>query len=397
MAYSTQIDKTEFSLRELQAAYAQPKYDRFIAGLENGSIRTEEDVIGFTNYVKESHGILKLEFARLKKHAKTFNKEYATNYNKYFCTAQQLMMKMRSGISRGIRIVVSFCPKTRKKLKQKTVKRSAVKNSKFTTAPYSKDLFSEEYSQAVKELYNELELYINDLHDCIQLCIQVIEEEERIKQDPDRVHQIRTDCYNKTLGNNQIIVRRLKDSNASTENDVLKLKEKAEREHRALLKLEVKLFHTLDMAQWTDFVVCDAVNEARKQGISTEELSLWGDNPEQVMRVRAAIEHFDELLPEGQKEKIDGYILMRFHIWCATLPGRSLERWHIYFTTSYKGSLTPTGISAIKMQKSKAAKLEKNIDDEQQEEFNKKVEKVIKKYVLVATEQANQPKKAVNF
>lgn len=56
MAYNRHIDHTEQELRELRKVYGQDSIDRFFDGLISGEIRTEEQVIEFTNQIRESDG-----------------------------------------------------------------------------------------------------------------------------------------------------------------------------------------------------------------------------------------------------------------------------------------------------------------------------------------------------
>ena len=61
------------------------------------------------------------------------------------------------------------------------------------------------------------------------------------------------------------------------------------------------------------------------------------------------------------------------------------------------GIMTPRGESAIKMAKKKIALLDSDEDKEQRQEFNQKLEQLLKKYMVEPTETTESMKDAVNF
>ena len=63
--YDKHIDKTEEQLCELREVYSRDEVDRFIDGLESGRIDTEEKIIRFTNFIRNSDGLVHLEYTRL--------------------------------------------------------------------------------------------------------------------------------------------------------------------------------------------------------------------------------------------------------------------------------------------------------------------------------------------
>ena len=61
------------------------------------------------------------------------------------------------------------------------------------------------------------------------------------------------------------------------------------------------------------------------------------------------------------------------------------------------GIKIPRGESAIKMAKGKIAKLDSDKDHKQQQEFEQKLEELVKKYTFEPIECTNIEKQAVNF
>ena len=398
MAYDKHIDKTEEELRKLREVYNQDDVDRFIDGMEAGRITSEAQVIEFTNKIRQNDGLTRLEYSRLERLKVGFIEAYATNYNKRYSTTHMLMNRMRSGISRGLKMLEDFCEKKPRRGHSKK-NRKVVENSKMGKGAYRPSMYGlEYYKESVKTLYAEVDNYTNDLTKCIDLCLYMIEQVKDVKEDPERADKIYTQCHKDTIMNHRSVIKRFISINADMENDILKKMEEWERQKKSMKELKAKLYHTMDENEWIDLCVSEEVMLARKQDVTNEERALWGDNKQHVMRVRVVIEHLDELFPEGKKS-ISGEFLARLLHWCNILPKCGLHYWYSYFYKNYMihGMLTPRGEQAIKMAKGKIAKLDSDIDKEQQQDFNNKLESIVKKYTEEPLEGTAIEKKAVNF
>lgn len=399
MSYDRHIDKTEEELRGLSEVLVQDDVDRFIDGLEAGLTTTEEQVIAFTNKIRESDGLTLLEYSRLKSLKESFIESFATNYNKRYDTAHLLMNKMRSGISRGLKMLEFFCDKKRRKGHSKS-KHKVVESSKMGRCSYTRAMWGlEQYKDSVTVLYNEIAKFSNDLTCCIKLCLWMIEQVKHVREHPERAEEIYSKCHKETVLNNRTTIRRFLSLKVNLENEIYQKMEEWERKKQALKNLKAKLYHTLDLNEWNDLCIVEEVMEARRQGLSNEERALWGDNLAWVKRIRVAYAHIDELEPKGQKGMIGGLFMYRLYCWSNTLPNRGLEYWHEYFCQRYlqTGTLTPTKVSSIKTAKGQLAKLDKQTDTLQQEEFNNRIEAVIRKYLNGQEYTASEEKRAVNF
>lgn len=396
MAYDLHIDKTEEELRELRNVYNQDDVDRFIDGMEAGQINSEEQVIEFTNKIRKSDGLTLLELSRLRRLREGFIEKFATNYNKRYSTCHLLMNKMRSGISRGLKMLENFCEKKRRKGHSKS-KRKVVQSSKMGHGAYRPSMWGlEHYIDSVKVLYQEVVNYSNHLTECIDMCLDMIEKVNHVRNNPEEADRIYAKSHKETIMNSRTTIKRFITLNVDLENDIMKQMEEWEKQNKSLKELKAKLYHTLDENEWNDLCVCEEVMMARRQGITNQERALWGDDKQQVMRVRLTYEHLDELNPEGQKGKIDGEFMARLHRWSNPLPKRGLEYWHTYFTDNYHGGLT-TKLSSVKMGRSKIGKMDSDDDNKQQAEFEQKVENLINKYMVEPSETVQSTKKAVNF
>ena len=394
MAYDRHIDKTEEELCKLRDVYSSDEVDRFIDGLEAGRINNEEKVIEFTNYIRESDGLTQLEYARLVKlQQEGFVEKFATNYNKRYSTCNILMNKMRSGISRGLRMLENLCEKKRSHGNTKS-KRRVIDNSKIGNSPFNRALWGLEYHlESVRVLYNEIVSYKNHLKECIDLCLYIIKQVAYIRNHPESAYEKYQNSRREVLENNRSVIKRFIDMNAEMENDLIEKVEAWKQEKKTMEEISAMLYHKLDENEYNDWIISEEVMAARRQGITNKERALWGDDKQQVMLCRTAYSHIDELNPEGQKEHIGGKFLALLHNWSKVQSKRGLEYWLTYFTDFYNtsgGVLTPVKIGAVKRGLTQILKGE--IDKKEVDDFNQTMDNLVKKYMIKPFDQENSMK-----
>ena len=399
MVYDKHIDKTEEELSELKGVYSNEDVERFIDGLEAGRIDSEEKIVKFTNYIRTSDGLTQLEYTRLKRlEEEGFIEKFATNYNKRYSTCHMLMNKMRSGISRGIEMLANFCEKKRSHGGSRK-KHKVIDNSKMGKGAYNFSFWGlEQHKECVRTLYNEIVAYKEDLTKCIDLCLYIIEQVNSIKHDPKTAYEKHQKNRREVLLNNRSVIRRFVDMNAEMENELMEKVESWRQEKKSMEEISAILYHELDENEYNDWIISEEVMAARRQGITNQERALWGDDKPQVMRCRAAYSHIDELDPDGQEGRIGGLFLAMLYKWSNVHSSRGVEYWLTYFTDFYKSSggvLTPVKLGAVKrgltlMTKEKIEK--KDVDD-----FNLKMDNLVKKYMIISSEQEEGTKKAANF
>ena len=383
MAYNRHIDKTEEELSGLREVFSRNEVDRFTDGLESGGIDSEEKILAFTNYIRTSDGLTQLEHSRLKRLMEEgFIEKFATNYNTRYGTCNMLMNKMRSSISRGMTMLEKFCKKRRSRGKGNS-KRRVIDSSKMGNGPYNSAMWGlEYYKESVHTLFNEIVSYEKHLSECINLCLYITKEVEKIRSNPETAHEKYQNSREKVLLNNRSVIRRFIDMNAEMENDLMKRVESLKQKKKSMKEICASLYHKLDENTYNDWVISEEVMAARRQGITNQERALWGDDKQQVMRCRTAYSHIDELKPEGQRDHIGGRFLALLHKWSRVQPSRGLEYWHTYFTDFYRkngGKMTPVKIGAIKREQGHITKeiiSEKEVDD-----FNRTMDALVKKYM----------------
>lgn len=399
MAYDKHIDKTEEALEELRDVFGNDNVNRFLDGLEAGRINTEEKIIKFTNFIRTSDGLTTLEYARLKKlKEEGYIEKFATNCNKRYSTCHQLMNKMRSTVSRPLKTLEAFCEQKKSHGRSKS-KRGVIGSSKMGKGAYSLSYWGlEQYKSSVLVLYDEIQKYMKDIRDCIELCIYINQRVAHIRNNPPEAHEIHQHNRENVILNNRSVINRYISMNADMENEILEKVEKWKENKKSLEEISAILYHVLDENEYNDWVISEEVLAARRDGITNEERAIWGGNKKQVMRCRVAYTHLDELQPEGQKDHIGGKFLALLYKWSETLPSRGLHYWHTYFGKFYKqsgGVLTPVKVGAVKMVLSKIT--HETITPKEVEDFNKRLDRLVSKYMEADNNEENTIKMAVNF
>lgn len=315
MVLEKHLEKTEESLQLLDNSLPQATVDRFIYGLK---LRNwdEPAIMAFTVNVRNSHSYALLENTRLNKWKLTFNDEYATDHNKYFSTAEAAMNRMKSTLKGITDAVIKFCYKSNKQLPADADAPIVLERSPLLKGPYSKDMFGTDlYGKTVMLLFEELVSFLNTAEDNVTICLEVIERENYLRLHVPEVNEIHDKCFEETFRHNRSVIRRLKETNANIDNDIMKTIEDAEDAQQMI----ADLFHMLNVEEWTDYVVCKAVYDANKLGLDKTELFLWGkERADQVMRVRTLLEHLSvlDMKIEKQEGMVGGEFLMRLFVWC---------------------------------------------------------------------------------
>lgn len=397
MIYDRHIDKTEEELCKLKEVYSRNEVDRFTDGLESGRINSEEKVIEFTNYIRESDGLTQLEYARLLKlQQEGFIEKFATNYNKRYSTCHMLMNKMRSGISRGMKMLERLSEKKRSRGGSNS-KRKVIESSKMGKSPYTSSLWGlDHYKDSVRTLYNEIRSYESHLNQCIDQCLYIIQQVAYIRNHPETAHEKHLNSRREVLLNNRSVIKRFIGMNADMENDLMEKVEAWKQEKKSMQEISAMLYHTLDENEYNDWIISEEVMEARRQGVSNQERALWGDDKQQVMRCRVAYSHIDDLEPEGQEGRIGGTFLALLHKWSNVKTSRGLDYWLTFFTDYYKksgGVLVPVKIGAVKRGQAMITKEE--IEKKEVEDFFQKIDDLVKEYMIIPTDQEKSMKKAV--
>lgn len=382
MLYSTIVDKSEAGLQMIIDAVEKFEQGRYLNAIYECHLDKDE-ILGITEFVREYTAKLGREHLALAKFALTFNKEYATQNNKCFETAEQLFNKIRSTISASKRLYKKFCRTIRKRLPEAASKRPSVfKRSELVNNYHSGNLFGiESYDACVQMLYDELENFFNELLKSLALCRVVIREERTIRQNPERCMSIYSECYEKMLNNSHMMVRTFRDNLVVPDSEMEERKKKA----GSLNDFVCSNYHKYDSSQFQMHVVVSELNKDNNM-TDVEKMLFGSDNTELAEKARLVIKHFDELEDNAHKgkhkDKHSAYCVASFMLWC-NVGNTQDEKVKMfvekYFNPTYVGDYPPVKTNAVNCAKNillhKPAK--SNLDDAG---FRAKIEALVQKY-----------------
>ena len=375
MAYSTPYDYNEDSIRRLDEKFSEIEHDRFLYCIQEQQKWDIEKVNNFIARLRTSHHYALKELDRLKQIEATYNKEYPTNHRRYVTTAQEVVSKMSSTLSGLKKIVAEF------RNKGKTKKEvSIMDNTPLYTGPYMQDFFGwDSYKdQNAQDLLQELNSFLKDAQECIDIAVKMIEDEIAISQNPEAAYPIYLDNYYRSVSDSRLFIQMIEDQRPDLENEFVQALEQA----KDVKKLIASLFHSFNRDRFNLNCACVAIHEGKKAELTKEESLIWGlDNLAKVKRLRLLLDHILELPGKmdgviGWKGMLKGYFVMRLLFWCGW-NGTKNDAILKYITKRCEGTIGVVKMSAVMTEKRKLAVLTASKDEAQQQAFNRQIDAFI--------------------
>jgi len=375
MAYSTPYDYNEDSIRQLDEKFSEIEHDRFLYCIQEQQKWDIEKVNNFIAQLRTSHLYALKELDRLKQLEPTYNKEYPTNHRRYITTAQEVVSKMSSTLSGLKKIVAEFRNKGKNK---KDV--SIMDDTSLYTGPYMQDLFGwDTYKdQSAQDLLQELNSFLEDAQECIDIAVKMIEDEIAISQDPETAYPIYLDNYYRSVSDNRLFIKMIENQRPDLDNDFVKALEQADDSKRFI----ASLFHSFNRERFNLNCACVAIHEGKKAELTREESLIWGrDNEVKVKRLRLLLDHILELTENmedviGWEGMLKGYFVMRLLFWCGW-NGSKNEAMLNYITKCCKGVIGVVKMGAVMTERRKLARLTAKEDKAQQLAFNRQIDTFI--------------------
>ena len=375
MAYSTPYDYNEDSIRQLDEKFSEIEHDRFLYCIQEQQKWDIEKVNNFIAQLRTSHLYALKELDRLKQLEPTYNKEYPTNHRRYITTAQEVVSKMSSTLSGLKKIVAEFRNKGKNK---KDV--SIMDDTSLYTGPYMQDLFGwDTYKdQSAQDLLQELNSFLEDAQECIDIAVKMIEDEIAISQDPETAYPIYLDNYYRSVSDNRLFIKMIENQRPDLDNDFVQALVQADDSKRFI----ASLFHSFNRERFNLNCACVAIHEGKKAELTREESLIWGrDNEVKVKRLRLLLDHILELTENmedviGWKGMLKGHFVMRLLFWCGW-NGSKNEAMLNYITKRCKGVIGVVKMGAVMTERRKLARLSAKEDKAQQLAFNRQIDTFI--------------------
>lgn len=375
MAYSTPYDYNEDSIRQLDEKFSEIEHDRFLYCIQEQQKWDIEKVNNFIAQLRTSHLYALKELDRLKQLEPTYNKEYPTNHRRYITTAQEVVSKMSSTLSGLKKIVAEFRNKGKNK---KDV--SIMDDTSLYTGPYMQDLFGwDTYKdQSAQDLLQELNSFLEDAQECIDIAVKMIEDEIAISQDPETAYPIYLDNYYRSVSDNRLFIKMIENQRPDLDNDFVQALVQADDSKRFI----ASLFHSFNRERFNLNCACVAIHEGKKAELTREESLIWGrDNEVKVKRLRLLLDHILELTENmedviGWKGMLKGHFVMRLLFWCGW-NGSKNEAMLNYITKRCKGVIGVVKMGAVMTERRKLTRLTAKEDKAQQLAFNRQIDTFI--------------------
>ena len=375
MAYSTPYDYNEESIEQLDEKFSEIDHDRFLYCIQNQQKWDIEKVNKIIAQLRTCHIYAMKELERLRKLEPIYNKEYPTNHRRYVTTAQEVVSKMSSTLSGMKKITAEFRNKGKNK-KDVTI----MDDTALFSGPYMQDAFGwDTYKEMnAQDLLKELNSFLEDANECVDIAMRMIKEEIAIRQDPDSAYPIYMNDYNRSVSDNKLLLRMIESQRPDLNNDFVKALEEAE----DTKKLIASMFHTFNRDRFVLNSACVAIHEGKKAELSKEESLIWGyDNETKVKRLRLLLDHILELTENmqnviGWEGMLKGHFVMRLLFWCGW-NGSKNEAMLNYITKRCKGVIGVVKMGAVMNERRKLARLTAKEDEAQQKAFNRKIDAFI--------------------
>ncbi|MBR4239796.1 MAG: hypothetical protein IKQ03_10370 [Prevotella sp.] len=372
MAYNTPYDYSEESVKTLDEKFGEVSGDRFLYCIQEQRRWDLEKVNHFIARLRTSHQYTSRELDGLRELEKTYNKEYPTNHKKYVSVVQTTVSKMHCTLSGLKKIVAEFRNKGKNK-KDATL----MDDTPLFTGPYSKDVFGwEAYEDnSAQDLLNELNSFLKDAEECIDLAVKMINEETEICNDPSLAYPLFVRDYQRSISDNRMLIKMIENQRPDLDNGFVKAYEEAEDAR----KLIASLFHAFNRANFNYNSACMAIHEGKKADLTLEESLIWGlENEKKVKQIRLLLSHIMELVEQredtiGWKGMLSGAFVMHLLYWCGW-DGTKNKAMLDYITKGCQGKIGVVKMGAVMAEKRKLAYLSNDVVAKKQNAFNQQMD-----------------------
>ena len=309
-----------------------------------------DEIERLTMYIVQSRQKMETELIRLRKYKEDFNDRFATDHNDYYNSVAILLKHIRSHTSPLKNVLKKTCsrkhPNKQECLHYNIMPKSVRKESVLAASSYQKPLYSIEDPTTpvqMSALFHELKEFFKDENECLEICVEVLNEEAEIRKDPVKskyvLDKYRRKAFEKLRGQIMLI----------SDDTISMLKEitpayKRFKNYATDEAFAQEEFHKHNVTDMDHFCLIELAAAKQKNKLENDELANWGDNPAGVKRIKYVIKHFDELLPSNFTHKMMGRFQYYFCKWA--LPA-NISNATKYFIKHYNGKWKVSKYAAV--------------------------------------------------
>lgn len=344
----TIVEKDSSGLEKVLDALDELVEERFIEGIRSKH-RTEYEIEQTLEVIQIYQHRINMESRSLTRFSENFIRQYATNNNTCFNTAEVLFNKIQSTIKSLKEVFRKTTPRDYRQLPEGAMAQSVFDKSPLSHGDYSPDMFGlESFPQPVQVLYKALETMFASSATVLALCHMMIEEEAKTRKDIVRIRQIYDSSCNELLDSVKAATSFFIGEDSVPYNELEERRKKAGIKN--FDKFLMENYHKVDRKIFTNYLIIKTIREARSQGLTEMETYFWRKCPEKALKVRHVINHFDQIQDvEGDKGKLSSDIMVKFLKWCGVPESKEIQLYKEYFMPNYssKGKLKPLGWNTI--------------------------------------------------
>ena len=191
--YYTDIEPTLDNLHEIIKiceTFMKEGGDRLMCAMDMRKWDIDE-IERLAVYIVQSRQKMETELNRLRKYKEDFNDMFATDHNNYYNSVADLLSHIRSHTSPLKNLLKKTCSRrhpNKKDCKHYNIKPKSVrKESVLASGSYQKPVFNIDDPTTpaqVSGLFHELKKFFADEKECMEICVEVLNEEAEIRKDP---------------------------------------------------------------------------------------------------------------------------------------------------------------------------------------------------------------------
>ena len=348
MTLTTIVEHDTSGLEMVIKALDKLDEERFVEGIRCRH-RNMYEVEQMTEMVEIYQRRVNVEARALAKFSENFIRQFATDNNTCFKTAEKLFTKLRSTIA-GLKKVFSKMTQTeRRQLPPGIDTPSVFDKSALSTKEFIPDLYGiNSYPESVSKLYHVIETLFSTSSVMLALCHEMIEKEEETRKDVVLLKQIYKESCEELLGTVKAISEFVVTSEELPENELEELRKKSGSEDSdSFLQ---KGYHACNKEVLTKYLIIKTIKQARNEGLTDQEAFFWRKNIKKALLVRRVIENFDQIAEvKGNGGKLNPQVVVEFLKWCGVHESLEKKLYLEFFKPKYlaKGNHKPIGWSTL--------------------------------------------------
>ncbi len=344
----TIVEHDKSGLEMVLEALDELLQERFVEGIKNKH-RTLYEIEQTTEMVKMYQHRVNIEAKSVVKFSENFIRQFATDNNQCFSTAQVLFGKIKSTIAGLKQVFYKTTATDRRQLPEGVEPPLVFDKSPLGHGEYTPDMYGlESFPQPVQDLYRALDTLFSTSSAVLALCHLMIEQEEETRKDIVQLRQIYRESCDELLDAVKAASVFISSAQELPANELEERRKKAGSDDDVSFLRDA--YHRHDKKELTQFLIIKCIREAHDDGLTEMEKFYWRKNKEKALMVRRVIDNFDSIKDvEGQEGSLSSTVLVEFLKWCGVAESLEKGLYEKHFRPSYmaKGKYKVLGWNTV--------------------------------------------------